>query len=92
MMRDLARHLVADPKASATLDMRIARTLAEMVGNLRPVLGGYVAGVISGWKPDELIYRFEAELGPDLQYIRVNGAVLGALIGGVIYTVDRLFA
>ena len=56
-----------------------------MVGDLRPALGGYVAGVIADWHPDDLIARFEAELGPDLQYIRVNGAVLGALIGGLLY-------
>ena len=58
-----------------------------MIGDLRPALGGYVADVIAGWEPDELIARFEAELGPDLQYIRVNGAVLGALIGGLLFAI-----
>jgi uncharacterized membrane-anchored protein YjiN (DUF445 family) len=55
------------------------------------VLGGYVADVIAGWEPEELIERFEAELGPDLQYIRVNGAVLGALIGGLLFGFGALF-
>ena len=58
---------------------------------MRPMLGGYVADVIAGWEPSELIERFEAELGPDLQYIRVNGAVLGALIGGVLFAVGAVF-
>ena len=49
------------------------------------MLGGYVADVIAGWQPDELIARFEAQIGPDLQFIRINGAVLGALIGGLLY-------
>ena len=72
---------------SGALDARIAGTVARLVGDLRPALGGYVAAVIADWHPDELIARFEQELGPDLQYIRVNGAVLGALIGGALYAI-----
>lgn len=84
-LADLARRLRADAEARATLDARIAASVATLVGDLRPALGGYVAGVIADWRPDELIARFETEIGPDLQYIRVNGAVLGALIGGLLY-------
>ncbi len=87
---DMARRLDTDPQARAALDARLAATLARVVGDLRPALGGYVAGVIAAWKPDELITRFEAELGPDLQYIRINGAILGALIGGVLYGLGLL--
>ncbi len=81
----LAARLRADPEARRALDARLAALVAGIIGDLRPALGGYVADVIAGWKPDELIHRFETELGPDLQYIRVNGAVLGAMIGGVLY-------
>ena len=85
LLGDLAARLRADAEARAALDARLAASAARLVGDLRPALGGYVAGVIADWHPDELIARFEAELGPDLQYIRVNGAVLGALIGGLLY-------
>jgi uncharacterized membrane-anchored protein YjiN (DUF445 family) len=82
---DLSRRLRADPEARAALDARLAETAARIIGDLRPTLGGYVAGVIAGWEPDELIARFEAQVGPDLQYIRINGAILGALIGGLLH-------
>jgi uncharacterized membrane-anchored protein YjiN (DUF445 family) len=85
MLGDLAGRLRRDAEARAALDAQIAGSVARVVGDLRPALGGYVAGVIADWHPEELIARFEAELGPDLQYIRVNGAVLGALIGGLLY-------
>lgn len=81
----LARSIAEDDHASARLDERVAGLAGHVVGVFRPQLGGYVAEVIAGWKPDELISRFEAELGPDLQFIRINGAVLGALIGGVLF-------
>ena len=87
LLGELATRLHGDPAGLAALDARISGTVARLVGDLRPALGGYVAAVIADWHPDELIARFEQELGPDLQYIRVNGAVLGALIGGVLYAI-----
>jgi uncharacterized membrane-anchored protein YjiN (DUF445 family) len=90
LIGDLAARLRADPSAGAALDARIAAVVAQVIGELRPVLGGYVADVIAGWEPQQLIDRFEAELGPDLQFIRVNGALLGALIGGALFGLNRL--
>lgn len=86
----LARSIAADPEASRRLDARLAGLAGHVVDIFRPQIGGYVAEVIAGWKPDELIARFETELGPDLQFIRVNGAVLGALIGGTLYGIGFL--
>jgi uncharacterized membrane-anchored protein YjiN (DUF445 family) len=85
LLRDLAARLRTDPAARDALDARIAALAALAIGELRPLLGAYVADVIAGWEPDEMIDRFEAELGPDLQFIRVNGAILGALIGGALF-------
>ena len=87
----LARSISEDRAAADRLDERLAGLAGHLVGVFRPQLGGYVAEVIAGWKPDDLIARFEAELGPDLQFIRINGAVLGALIGGVLFAIGALF-
>ena len=46
--------------------------------------------MIAGWEPEELTARFEAEIGPDLQFIRINGAILGALIGGLLFGLNAL--
>src|SRR5690606_27190224 len=51
-LADMARRLDGDAAARAALDARLAATLARVVGDLRPALGGYVAGVIAAWKPD----------------------------------------
>ena len=91
LIRDVATRLRGDPAAQAALDARIAALAAQVIGDLRPLLGGYVADVIAGWEPEEMIERFEAQLGPDLQFIRVNGAILGALIGGVLFGISAAF-
>jgi uncharacterized membrane-anchored protein YjiN (DUF445 family) len=57
---------------------------------LRPAIGAYVTDVVASWKPEELNSLFESDIGPDLQYVRINGAVLGSLIGGAIFGLETL--
>jgi uncharacterized membrane-anchored protein YjiN (DUF445 family) len=45
-----------------------------------------VAGRLSGLSNDSLVRQIETKLGDDLQYIRLNGALLGFLIGLVLTT------
>ncbi|MBU3029433.1 DUF445 domain-containing protein [Paracoccus marinaquae] len=90
LVRGFAGRALADPAARAAFDARLAELAGRMVGELRPQIATYVADVIAGWEPAELNARFEAELGPDLQYIRINGAVLGTLIGGALFGFEAL--
>lgn len=89
-IRDFSRRAADDPATRDALDDRIAELAAGFIGELRPAIADYVADVIAGWAPAELNERFEAEIGPDLQYIRINGAVLGALIGGVLFAMNAI--
>lgn len=90
LIADLSGQLRADQAAAAALDARLAAGIARLVDDLRDRLGTYVADVIASWPADAMVTRFEAELGPDLQYIRINGALLGALIGGAFYALERV--
>lgn len=90
LIRYLAVRALADPQTRAHVDARVAEFAARLIGESRGAIAGYVTDVIAGWEPQELTERFEAELGPDLQYIRINGALLGALIGGVLFGLNSL--
>jgi uncharacterized membrane-anchored protein YjiN (DUF445 family) len=92
LIHDVAARAMADEATRAALDARVAALTARLIGDLRPAISDYVADVITSWEPAELNARFEAELGPDLQYIRVNGAVLGSLIGGALFFLNALMA
>jgi uncharacterized membrane-anchored protein YjiN (DUF445 family) len=92
LIRDLAARALADETTCTVLNARVANIVSRLAGDLRPVIGGYVAEIIAGWKPEELNSLFEAEIGPDLQYIRINGAVLGSLIGGAIFGAETLLS
>ena len=90
LIRGFATGTLADPAAQATLDVRLAEIAARVIGEARPAIAAYVTDVIAGWEPEELTARFEAEIGPDLQFIRINGALLGALIGGLLFGLNAL--
>mgnify|MGYP001949114818 CR=1 FL=1 len=45
---------------------------------------------MSNWEADRLNNTLELEVGKDLQYIRINGTLIGGLIGLVIHFINSL--
>lgn len=86
---EAAEFIRSDPDTQLSIDRSLAVISSELVAATRPVIGQYVAETISGWEPDQLIERFETEAGTDLQFIRINGSVLGCVIGGALYVIER---
>ena len=61
-----------------------ARYVAE---HFHDEIAGLVSGTISRWDGEETSRRLELLLGPDLQFIRINGTVVGGLAGVVIHAI-----
>lgn len=85
-----ATRLLSDPDNRAALDDRLATFAGVVVRGARPQIAAYVTDVIANWAPEQLNARFEEEIGPDLQFIRINGAVLGSFIGGTLHGFETL--
>jgi uncharacterized membrane-anchored protein YjiN (DUF445 family) len=49
-----------------------------------------ITETIERWDADDASRRIELHVGRDLQFIRINGTVVGALAGLVIYTVAQI--
>ena len=60
-----------------------------MVLPRRAALGGYIADVVDRWDTRTLVDRLELLVGKDLQFIRINGTLVGGLVGLVIYIVSE---
>jgi uncharacterized membrane-anchored protein YjiN (DUF445 family) len=88
-LRGLGSWLAEDPIARERLDrwVRVAarRTLAAQ----RQAIGGFVAQVVAGWNAADVADRLELQVGRDLQYIRINGTLVGGLVGLAIYAAAR---
>ena len=49
-----------------------------------------ITSTISTWDPDETADRLEAQVGKDLQFIRINGTIVGGLAGLIIFSLSKL--
>jgi len=55
----------------------------------RSRVGELISRTVGNWKGHDLSEKLELEVGKDLQYIRINGTVVGGLVGLLLYTITR---
>lgn len=65
--------------------------LADSVIAWRSEIGSFFAEVVRNWDTGTLSDRLELVVGSDLQYIRMNGTIVGACAGCFIFTIAWLF-
>ncbi|MEX0730690.1 MAG: DUF445 domain-containing protein [Aquisalimonadaceae bacterium] len=79
--------LCDDSEARERLDGRFGLLLRELVLPFREQIGRFIADVVRSWDSETLSERLELAVGRDLQFIRINGTVVGALVGVVLFVV-----
>jgi len=77
--------LTEDPAARAKLNGAIETTLATLVPSAQTRLSGFIADVVAGWDSREVSDKIELRVGKDLQYIRINGTLVGFLVGAALF-------
>ncbi len=75
------RRLQDDPELAATLQTALERTVRYAVDHFEAYVVAFVTTTIAHWDAEETVSRLELLLGPDLQYVRINGTVVGAIAG-----------
>jgi uncharacterized membrane-anchored protein YjiN (DUF445 family) len=80
-----------DPGLTEKVDTWIIEFATEFVERYREDIGSTIEETVGRWDPEATSKRIELAVGPDLQYIRMNGTLVGGLAGLVIYTITRLF-
>jgi len=82
--------LLGNPALLAELDDLVIDVTALAVERYRKEIGELIAQTVAGWDPEATSRRFELAVGRDLQFVRINGTLVGGLVGLAIYTVSRL--
>jgi uncharacterized membrane-anchored protein YjiN (DUF445 family) len=80
-----------DPTVAAKVDEVLQRVTGHVVTNYAADLAGVISATVERWDTEETSRRLELQVGRDLQFIRINGTVVGALAGLAIYTLSQLF-
>jgi uncharacterized membrane-anchored protein YjiN (DUF445 family) len=85
----LGRWLGEDKAIAERLNRWARRAVVRAIVPRRADIGGYIASVVENWDSTTLVNRLELQVGKDLQYIRINGALVGGLAGLTIFTVSQ---
>jgi uncharacterized membrane-anchored protein YjiN (DUF445 family) len=92
MARGLSALAVAaleDETLLEKIDGWVIVAVLRVVEQHRGEVGGLIAQTVSSWDPEETSRRIELLVGRDLQFIRINGTLVGGLVGLLIYSVTR---
>lgn len=79
-----------DPAMGLKVDAALQRLTGHVVSNYSDDLAAVISTTVARWDTDETSRRLELQVGRDLQYIRINGTVVGALAGLAIYSLSQL--
>ena len=80
-----------DPSCARRSTTALQRLAGTSSTHYADDLAGVISTTVARWDTEETSRRLELQVGRDLQFIRINGTVVGALAGLVIYTLSQLF-
>jgi uncharacterized membrane-anchored protein YjiN (DUF445 family) len=77
--------LETDPAARARVHAGVEAVIASLLPTAQSRLSDFIAQVVTNWDSETIVERLELRVGKDLQYVRVNGTLVGFLVGGLLY-------
>jgi uncharacterized membrane-anchored protein YjiN (DUF445 family) len=91
LLGSLAETMLHDLVIQDKLNQWIRAFAAEAISGRRHVIADLVQRVIRKWDADTVSHKFELYVGKDLQYIRINGTLVGGLVGLVLHALSLAF-
>ena len=89
-LRSLGSRLMADEALVDRVDGVLADVAAYVVDHYGNDLATIISATVNRWDGKETAERIELHVGRDLQFIRINGTVVGGLAGLVIHAVSSI--
>jgi uncharacterized membrane-anchored protein YjiN (DUF445 family) len=81
--------VLADPALVRKVDEMISDIAGFLVEKYQRDIADLITHTVQNWDADVTTRRIELAIGRDLQYIRINGTLVGALAGLLIYTISK---
>ncbi len=84
-----SERLATDEHIGDNINRWLRVAVLRMVAPRRTEIAAFIRKVVENWDAETLVKRIELQVGRDLQYIRINGTLVGDLVGLVIFSVAR---
>ena len=86
-LEGLGRLLNEDPELQKEIDDRLSDLFGRTAPDIVDVAAEYLRNEIKGWPGEKVADNLEAAVGKELQYIRLNGTMLGCVVGFLLFWV-----
>ncbi len=86
---EIGERLVVDDAVQHRVDVWVTDAAVFLVDRYRHEIASIITETVERWDAEETTQKIELMVGRDLQYIRLNGTIVGSLAGLVIFTVAR---
>ena len=90
ILASMGATLESDPGVRSAINIFARRAIAGMAASYGGSIVKLVSDTIRGWDARTITARLESAVGRDLQYIRINGTLVGGLVGLVLHALDQL--
>jgi len=89
-LQQLGHTLESDPRLGRTINRFVRRAVVGAAADYGDTIVRLVSETVRGWDAQTITERMENAVGKDLQFIRINGTLVGGLVGVAIHGVDVL--
>jgi uncharacterized membrane-anchored protein YjiN (DUF445 family) len=86
----IAERALSSEQLLQDIDDALERLVLGVVDQYRPEVAELIARTVEGWDATDASRKIEVQIGRDLQFIRINGTLVGGLVGLVLYLVTVL--
>ncbi|GHC61017.1 DUF445 domain-containing protein [Roseibacillus persicicus] len=85
MISGMSHRLLDDPEKLDNLESTIEKAVAGFFERYGEGIEKIISRTVDSWEADDLIERLENQVGPDLQFIRINGTLIGGCVGLLLH-------
>jgi len=86
----LGNTLSANKELSDSINEHLEKMVRKYAGNMRAGIAKHISGTVKEWKNEDFVTEIELSIGSDLQFIRMNGTLVGGMIGLLLHAVSLL--
>jgi len=88
----LGSRLRDEPELQHKIDHWVARAVGYVIDNYRSEVSKLIESTVARWDGESTSRKLELQVGRDLQFIRINGTIVGGLAGLLIHALAELLS
>jgi uncharacterized membrane-anchored protein YjiN (DUF445 family) len=85
VLRGVLKGIIENPALQPKLNEWLRAALQAFIDRFRSEIAGLVTSIVMSWDRDQISQKVELEIGRDLQFIRINGTLVGGAVGLLLH-------